>query len=153
MTVLLDYWKSSITRRYLVLALFTAILPLIPILIMHGHYTSQLIETLSGERVESLLVVSSNKMKSFLEVKAGQLESLADLPSLTTDNKIERNAKKTLSSMRLMIKISSEQYYSTCRIVLLHLSPGRQHTVLHIGMILISALKVYQKSNMQKGLK
>lgn len=73
-------WLSSIRVRYLVVSLLAAVLPLGIVVALYDRYTENLVETLTGERLESGLTATSSKLADFLRSRIYQLESLADYP-------------------------------------------------------------------------
>lgn len=102
---------ASLTARYLIISLLVAIVPLVATVVLYDRYASELVLRLSGQRLESSLTATANKLSDFLRTKSFQLEALADLPQLARPAKMDLGALDARAQALLGLEADSPDVY------------------------------------------
>jgi two-component system sensor histidine kinase AtoS len=93
------------------ISLLVAIVPLIATVVLYDRYASELVLRLAGQRVESSLTATANKLSDFLRTKSFQLEALADLPQLARPAKMDLGALDARAQALLGLEADSPDVY------------------------------------------
>ena len=75
--------RLNVVRRYLLGALFAALIPLALIAGLYDRYSANLLNNLIANRVETNLEATAARMSNFMAVQVKRLENIADLPDAT----------------------------------------------------------------------
>lgn len=73
---------SKLSFRYAAISLVAAIVPLVLVGTAYDRYSTSLIETLTGERLERHLAATSSRMSGFLDARLSQLDTLVHYPEM-----------------------------------------------------------------------
>ncbi|MFQ5785082.1 MAG: PAS domain-containing sensor histidine kinase [Alphaproteobacteria bacterium] len=82
--VSLASWRKSIALRYFLVSLIAAVTPVIVIGVLYDRYSSGLVDTLTGERLERRLTAIAGRLTGFLDNRFYQLETLSGYPALAS---------------------------------------------------------------------
>jgi len=77
-------WRNSIAIRYFLVSLVAAVVPMIVIGALYDRYSSGLVDTLTGERLERRLTAIAGRLMGFLDNRFYQLETLSGYPALAS---------------------------------------------------------------------
>ena len=77
-------WRNSIAIRYFLVSLIAAVVPVIVISALYDRYSSGLVDTLTGERLERRLTAIAGRLTGFLDNRFYQLETLSGYPALAS---------------------------------------------------------------------
>lgn len=75
-------WFSHIAVRYAAILVAATLLPLAIVIAIYDRYASNLLDLLSGTRLEQRIAVMHGRLTSFLEARFAQLDTLANYPDL-----------------------------------------------------------------------
>ncbi|MFQ5785399.1 MAG: PAS domain-containing sensor histidine kinase [Alphaproteobacteria bacterium] len=81
---LMASWRNSIAFRYFLVSLIAAVVPMIVIGALYDRYSSGLVDTLTGERLERRLTAIAGRLTGFLNSRFYQLETLSGYPALAS---------------------------------------------------------------------
>lgn len=73
--------SGSVVRRYVVLLLASAVLPLVVVGALYDRYTRGLLAEFTGEQLNAQLAATASRLGAFLESRAYQLQNLAQYPA------------------------------------------------------------------------
>jgi two-component system sensor histidine kinase HydH len=73
-------YRRSVVRRFSLLLVASAILPMVAVGYVYDRYARALLEEFTGERIRSQLVATASRVGSFLEARTYQLETIATYP-------------------------------------------------------------------------
>ncbi len=76
-------WFSHIAVRYAAILVAATLLPLAIVIAAYDRYASNLLDLLSGTRLEQRIAVMHGRLASFLEARFAQLDTLANYPDLS----------------------------------------------------------------------
>jgi two-component system sensor histidine kinase AtoS len=75
-------WHNSITARYAVISVLAAIIPTLLVGGAYDRYSSGLVDTLTGERLDRRLAAISSRLTGFIEVRTNELDILVNYPGI-----------------------------------------------------------------------
>jgi two-component system sensor histidine kinase AtoS len=75
-------WHNSIAARYAAISLVAAVLPLVFVGSAYDRYSSSLVDTLTGERLDRQLTATSGRLAGFLDARFSQLDTLVHYPGI-----------------------------------------------------------------------
>jgi two-component system sensor histidine kinase AtoS len=75
-------WHNSITARYAVISVLAAIIPTLLVGGAYDRYSSDLVDTLTGERLDRRLAAISSRLTGFIEVRTNELDILVNYPGI-----------------------------------------------------------------------
>lgn len=75
--------RPRIVRRYMLLLLAAAAIPLVVVSALYDRYARSLLDQFTGEQLEAQLAATASRIGSFLDERAFQLDTLARYPTLT----------------------------------------------------------------------
>ncbi len=73
--------SRSIVRRYSILLLASAVLPLVVVGALYDRYTRGLLDQFTGEQLNAQLAATTSRLGAFLDARAYQLQTLAKYPA------------------------------------------------------------------------
>jgi two-component system sensor histidine kinase AtoS len=73
--------SRSIVRKYSVLLLASAVLPMVVVGILYDRYTRGLLDQFTGEQLNAQLAATASRLGAFLEARAYQLQTIARYPA------------------------------------------------------------------------
>jgi two-component system, NtrC family, sensor histidine kinase HydH len=77
----LSSYRGSVVRRYSLLLVASAILPMAVVGLVYDRYARSLLEEFTGERIRGQLAATASRVGSFLEARTYQLETIATYPA------------------------------------------------------------------------
>lgn len=75
-------WHNSIAARYAAISLVAAIGPMLFVGGAYDRYSSGLIDTLTGERLDRHLTTISSRLSGFIESRTNQIDTLVNYPGI-----------------------------------------------------------------------
>ncbi len=78
----ISLWRHSFVRRYLVIALLIAVLPLVIVTWLYDRFTGELLENLGEQEVQHSMKATSAALSGFLKARQFELETIVDLPNI-----------------------------------------------------------------------
>ncbi|MBZ0333448.1 sensor histidine kinase [Marinobacter sp. AL4B] len=78
----ISLWRHSFVRRYLVIALLIAVLPLVVVTWLYDRFTGELLEDLGEQKVQYSMNATRAALSGFLKARKFELETIADLPNI-----------------------------------------------------------------------
>ncbi len=103
-------WQNSIATRYAIISLIAAIGPMLFIGGAYDRYSSSLVDTLTGERLDRRLTAISNQLTGFIDARANQLDTLVNYPGIAALlGRRERDAAQDESSLRAIVEFEADQ--------------------------------------------
>lgn len=75
-------WHNSIAARYAAISLVAAIGPMLFVGGAYDQYSSGLVDTLTGERLDRHLTTISSRLSGFIEARTNQLDTLVNYPGI-----------------------------------------------------------------------
>ncbi|MDO6824943.1 PAS domain-containing sensor histidine kinase [Marinobacter sp. 1_MG-2023] len=78
----ISLWRNSLLRRYLVLALLVAVLPLLVVTWLYDRFTGELLENLGEQKVQHSMNATRAALSGFLKARQFELETIVDLPDI-----------------------------------------------------------------------
>lgn len=78
----ISLWRHSFVRRYLVLALLIAVLPLVVVTWLYDRFTGELLEDLGEQKVQHSMNATRAVLSGFLKARQFELETIVDLPNI-----------------------------------------------------------------------
>jgi two-component system sensor histidine kinase AtoS len=72
--------RGSVVRRFSLLLVASAIVPMVAVGYVYDRYARSLLEEFTGERIRAQLVATASRVGSFLEARTYQLETIATYP-------------------------------------------------------------------------
>lgn len=75
------FLRGSLVRRYSVLLLASAVLPLVVVGALYDRYTRSLLHEFTGEQLNAQLAATASRISAFVESRAYQLQTLAKYPA------------------------------------------------------------------------
>lgn len=78
----ISLWRHSFVRRYLLLALLIAVLPLVAVTWLYDRFTGELLEDLGEQKVQYSMNATRAALSGFLKARQFELETIVDLPNI-----------------------------------------------------------------------
>jgi two-component system sensor histidine kinase AtoS len=76
--------RGSVVRRFSLLLVASAILPMVVVGFVYDRYASSLLQEFTGERIRAQLAATASRIGSFVEARSYQLETIATYPAPQT---------------------------------------------------------------------
>jgi two-component system sensor histidine kinase AtoS len=73
--------RGSVVRRFSLLLVASAILPMVVVGLVYDRYAKSLLEEFTGERIRAQLAATASRVGSFIEARTYQLETIATYPA------------------------------------------------------------------------
>jgi two-component system sensor histidine kinase AtoS len=73
--------SASIVRRYTLLLIASAVLPMVVVGLLYDRYTRSLLDQFTGAQLNAQLAAAASRVSAFLEARAYQLQNLARYPA------------------------------------------------------------------------
>ncbi|HTP50970.1 MAG TPA: HAMP domain-containing sensor histidine kinase [Anaeromyxobacteraceae bacterium] len=115
-------YGRSLVRRYSLLLLAAAAVPMVIVGALYDRYARSLLDEFTGEQLNARLAATSSRLGSFLDERAYQLETLARYPSLSALDGAGAGKGEEVSSL-LRVGADAQDLYG-----ILFFSEGRQLT-------------------------
>ncbi len=80
----LTRYRGSVVRRFSLLLVASAILPMAAVGVVYDRYARSLLEEFTGERIRGQLAATASRVGSFIEARTFQLETIATYPAPPT---------------------------------------------------------------------
>jgi two-component system, NtrC family, sensor histidine kinase HydH len=80
----LTRYRGSVVRRFSLLLVASAILPMAAVGVVYDRYARGLLEEFTGERIRGQLAATASRVGSFIEARTYQLENIATYPAPPT---------------------------------------------------------------------
>lgn len=77
----LSRYRGSVVRRFSLLLVASAILPMVVVGYVYDRYARSLLEEFTGERIKTQLAATASRVGSFIEARTYQLETIATYPA------------------------------------------------------------------------
>ncbi|MCK9260844.1 MAG: hypothetical protein M0P63_13895, partial [Azoarcus sp.] len=74
--------RNSLVRKYFLVSLLGAVLPMVLVSALYDRYASALLEQITGERLSAQLASSASRLNAFFDVRVYQIETLSNHPAL-----------------------------------------------------------------------
>ena len=74
--------RNSLVRKYFLVSLLGAVLPMVLVSALYDRYASALLEQITGERLSAQLASTASRLNSFFDVRVYQIETLSNHPAL-----------------------------------------------------------------------
>ena len=74
--------RNSVALRYVVISLLAATVPLLIVGALYDRYSSGLVQSLTGERLDRRLAAISGRLRSFMDTRRYDLETLSGYPAM-----------------------------------------------------------------------
>jgi two-component system sensor histidine kinase AtoS len=89
--------SGSIVRRYSLLLLASALLPMVVVGVLYDRYTRSLLDQFTGEQLNAQLAATASRLGAFLEARAYQLQTVARYPATPSEGR--EDARDELASL------------------------------------------------------
>lgn len=101
-------WHNSIAARYAAISLIAAIGPTLFVGGAYDRYSTGLVDTLTGERLDRRLTTISSHMAGFLDARTNQLETLVNYPGIgaLVNPRMSRHDE---AGLRAVIELEADQ--------------------------------------------
>ena len=76
--------RGSVVRRFSLLLVASAILPMVAVGFVYDRYARSLLEEFTGERIRAQLAATASRVGAFVEARSYQLETIATYPTPPT---------------------------------------------------------------------
>ncbi|MBA1147134.1 sensor histidine kinase [Ectothiorhodospiraceae bacterium WFHF3C12] len=77
-------WRKSLAGKFFAFSLLAALVPLLIVSALYDRYSVNLIDSLTGERMERRLAAVSGRLRAFMDARWYALENLAGYPAVHT---------------------------------------------------------------------
>lgn len=74
--------RNSLVRKYFLVSLLGAVLPMVLVSALYDRYASALLEQITGERLSSQLAATASRLNAFFDVRTYQIETISNHPAL-----------------------------------------------------------------------
>lgn len=101
-------WRRSVVSRYVAISVIVAIIPLGVVGALYDRFASDLVHSLTGEKLERRLTVIASRLRAFLDARAYQLETLAGYPALVS-LLAPRSGRPIEASLKAVVQFEADQ--------------------------------------------
>lgn len=101
-------WRKSIAGKFFAFSLIAAVAPLLAVSALYDRYSVNLIDSLTGERMDRRLAAVSGRLRAFMDARWYALENLAGYPAVHT--LLREDAELVLEEgLRAVVEFEADQ--------------------------------------------